>query len=141
MKSTTEIQVRGYHIDAFGIVNHTRYLELMEEGRWRYMEDNNLADGALHSLGIIHVVVNINISYKSPAVLGDLLQIETFVARHTTRSFTMGQRIFNHETGALVAEADVTNVFLDGSTHEVCSIDEKMQNAWPDLASTDCPGS
>ncbi len=134
MKSITEIIVRGYHIDAFGIVNHARYLELMEEGRWRYMEDNNLADGALHSLGIIHVVVNINISYKNPAVLGDLLRIETFVAKRSTRSFTMGQKIYIKGSDVLVAKAEITNVFLDGKTQKVYGIDEPILQAWPDLA-------
>ena len=44
MSSYNEIKIRGYHTDQFGHVNHARYLEFMEEGRWVYFEENGLID-------------------------------------------------------------------------------------------------
>lgn len=134
MQSVTKIKIRGYHIDHFGIVNHARYLEFMEEARWQYMEDNNLADGAIHSLGIIHVVVNINIDYRKPAVLGDELRITTSVTRRSSKSFTIAQKMVKGDGELLVAEAEVTNVFIDGKTNKVQPIEGDILTTWPDLS-------
>ena len=38
MDFSTDINIRGYHIDVFGHMNNARYLELMEEARWRYID-------------------------------------------------------------------------------------------------------
>ena len=59
MKTTTEITIRNYHIDHFGHVNHARYVELLEEARWRYLEENKLDSSKLS----IHRVI-ITIKYR-----------------------------------------------------------------------------
>ena len=38
MESTTEIVIRGYHVDIYGHVNNARYLEFLEEDRWAVLE-------------------------------------------------------------------------------------------------------
>ncbi len=55
MESQMSIKIRCYHVDMFGHVNHARYLEFMEEGRWTYFEENNLFL-PFHEKGIGHVV-------------------------------------------------------------------------------------
>ena len=77
VSSVIVLKVRGYHVDVFGHVNHARYLEFLEEARWAFFEEWPALTAALHARGIIHVVVNINIDYKSQATVGDLLRIET----------------------------------------------------------------
>ncbi len=39
MSHIRTIRVRGYHCDFYGHLNHARYLELLEEARWSYLED------------------------------------------------------------------------------------------------------
>ncbi len=132
MKSTVEIKVRGYHLDQFNHVNNARYLEFLEEGRWSYSEENNLTS-ILHKEGISHVTVNININYKRSAVVGDVLRIETDLLKKGSRSITMEQKVFLNETGTLIAEAQITNVFLNESSGEIKSV-EDLVSLWPDLA-------
>jgi len=70
---TTEIKVRGYHLDVFGHVNNARYLEFLEEARWAIFDDKvNLEDLARE--GYVFTVVNININYRRPAFLHDRLR-------------------------------------------------------------------
>ena len=38
MQFKTTLKVRGYHLDFYGHVNNARYLELLEEARWRMLE-------------------------------------------------------------------------------------------------------
>lgn len=65
----TYIKVRGYHLDVYQHVNNARYLEFLEEARWEWLEDLD----AFHWMtqnNIAFIVVNININYRKPAVLG-----------------------------------------------------------------------
>lgn len=132
MKSETEIRVRGYHVDLFGHVNHARYIEFLEEGRWTYMERNNLNDFH-HKFDLAHAVVNITINYRKSAVVGDSLLIETMPIKAGSTSFVVRQKIFHKESGTLIAEAEITNVFLNQKTGELVSITEEMTKAWTDL--------
>ena len=132
MQPIVEIKVRGYHIDHFSHVNHARYLEFMEEGRWSYFEEKNLFH-IFHEKGIIHAVVNININYKKSAKVGDVLIIKTDLLKTGKNSFTMFQRIFLKDTDILVADAEVTNVFINMNAGKVVPVDNEIISLWPDL--------
>ncbi len=111
MSYRTEIKVRGYHLDFYGHVNNARYLEFLEEGRWRWCEAK--ADlGALLKQGLGFSVVNININYRQAARLGDLLLVETQVKSVGNRSVVLEQIVRNQATGGIVADADVTFVVV-----------------------------
>jgi thioesterase-3 len=135
MKTTVKIKIRGYHIDHFQHVNNARYLEFLEEGRWHYSEKNNLIS-IFHQKGISHVTVNININYKRSAVVGEVLRIETSVIRKNRKSVTMLQQIFLNDTDILIADAQVTNVFLHIKSGNVMRINEELNSLLPDIAKT-----
>jgi thioesterase-3 len=111
MKKTTEINVRGYHLDVYGHVNNARYLEFLEENRWEVFEQYDINKWALE--GITFAVVNINISYKKPAVLGDILEIKSGIIKFSNKSCTMRQKVFRKNSQEVLAEADVTFVIID----------------------------
>jgi thioesterase III len=133
MKTIVEIKVRGYHIDHFNHVNNARYLEFLEEGRWAYSEKNNLIH-LFHKNGISHVTVNININYRKSAFVGQVLRIETAVVRKGRKSVTMQQKILLNDTDTLIADAEVTNVFLNVNTGKVIPVNKELINLWPVLA-------
>ena len=133
MKTIIQIKVRGYHIDQFKHVNHSRYLEFLEEGRWAFFEKNQLIK-IFHEKRISHVTVNININYRKSAFVGQVLKIETDVLRKSKRSVTMLQKVFINNTDTLIADAEVTNAFLNGNTGEVLHVDNEVVDLWPGLA-------
>jgi len=132
MTSSTEMPVRSYHIDHFGHVNHARWLELLEEARWRYLEQHKLL-GMLHQHRLFHVVAEINIRYRRGARLGDVLRIETEIESRRGKTFVVRQTVFDAKSHKRVADAAITNVFVD-EHGTVQSIDETVLNLWPDLA-------
>lgn len=134
MKTTIEIKVRGYHTDQFRHVNNARYLEFLEEGRWDYAEKNNHFE-MFHPKGIGHVTVNININYRKGAVSGQVLKIETDLFKKSRKSVTMKQVVFLKETDTLIADAEVTNVYLNAKSGEVIPVDDELIRIWPELAS------
>ena len=55
---TTLIKVRGYHLDVYQHVNNARYLEFLEEARWEWLDDSDVADW-LQKHKMAFVAVNI----------------------------------------------------------------------------------
>ncbi len=132
METKTRIKIRGYHTDGNGHVHHARYLEFLEEARWAYCEENGIIERLFSAKGISHAVVAISINYRRSATIGDSLLIVTSVSKRGKRSFTIGQRIYTGETDMLVADAEVTNVLLDGAA-TVLPVDDEIAELWPDL--------
>jgi len=122
----TEIKVRGYHLDLYGHVNNARYLEFLEEGRWQWLE--NKADlGALLQRGLGFSVVNININYRRPATLGEILEVETGVKALGNRSGIMHQAVLLQGTGTVVADADVTFVIVSLESGRALPLSEELR--------------
>jgi thioesterase-3 len=112
MIHSIEIKIRGYHLDIFGHVNNARYLEFLEEARWAAFEKTADLE-VLARQGNAFTVVNININYRRPALMNDLLVVETHAAKWGNRSAVLRQEVKNKATGELVADADVTFVIFD----------------------------
>lgn len=124
-KTVTEIPIRGYHADQYGHVNNARYLEFLEEGRWRHYESViDLEEFKAHNWAF--VVVNINISYRRPAVPGDIVEIFTQVTTVSSRSMVIHQDVLLKGTTTKVAEADVTFVILDGAKKSVVPLEGRL---------------
>lgn len=113
MLNTTEIRVRGYHLDLYGHVNNARYLEFLEEGRWNFLEEvGELERISQSQVGM--VVVNININYRYAARMNERLLVHTWMSELKERSAVMKQRIVLKDAPeTLVVDADITFVIVD----------------------------
>lgn len=112
MIHTIELKIRGYHLDLFGHVNNARYLEFLEEARWAAFEKTVDLE-ALARKGLAFTVVNININYRRPAVMNDVICVETGIEQWRRRSAVIRQEVKLKESDALVADAQVTFVIFD----------------------------
>jgi thioesterase-3 len=112
MATSTEIKIRGYHLDFYGHVNNARYLEFLEEGRWSMFE-NYVDLKKWQQQGRAFFVVNINISYRKPVSLGDVLEVRSFVSAIGERSGVIHQEVYTKGTQTLMADADITFVIAD----------------------------
>jgi thioesterase-3 len=125
-KSTTEIKVRGYHLDLNGHVNNARYLEFAEEARWNHYEDK-LDWEAFKRNGWGFAVVNANIDFKYPVVLGDVLSIESGIINAGQRSVVMHQTFRIKDTDQVAAEIDITFVAIDVRTGKSIPLEGKLR--------------
>jgi thioesterase-3 len=121
-----EIKVRGFHIDIFSHVNNARYLEFMEEARWVVI-DKYIDIKRMQTKGIIFVVVNININYRRPASMGDILELYLGLAKIGGKSAVFHQEIRLKGTDTVVADAQVTFVFADKITGKAVKIDDEIK--------------
>jgi len=140
MAPTTDIKIRGYHLDVYGHVNNARYLEFLEEARWDLFEHHfDLQRWKSKNIGFF--VVSITIHYRRPASLGDVLQIRTHVSRFGGKSAVFTQRIFRKGSEALIAEADITFVLADLKTNRAVPMQGELREALePFCIEGDCAG-
>jgi thioesterase-3 len=102
----------------YGHVNHARYLELLEEARWSFIE-RVMPISEFEKKGFVFVVVNININYRQPALLDYLLEIRTEMVKLGGKSAKIHQEIYRAGDDQCIADADITFVAVDTGTHQV----------------------
>lgn len=106
------IEVSDGDIDELGHVNNARFLEYFERGRIGWYNSIGLfSDASFHNrLGT--VVVSMKINFRRECFAGDRLSVLTAPRTRGRRSYVLYQEIRN-PSGALVADAEVTNVVMD----------------------------
>lgn len=108
----TEIVVRSFHLDMYLHVNNARYLEFLEEARWNYyakLYENEW----IKQEKIAFIIHNLNITYRSPAVVGDTIVIHTSLKELGNVKLTVYQKLVQKSNGKVIAEADVSFVAVD----------------------------
>lgn len=122
----TQIKVRGYHMDVYQHVNNARYLEFLEEARWEGLE-NSAGFQWMTEHNIAFIVVNINISYRRPAVLGDVLLITSDLQQLSGKSGVLSQVVTLEPEGQVVADALLTFVCIDLKTQKSLPIEGELR--------------
>jgi len=133
MGSTTQIKVRGYHIDHYGHVNNGKYFNFFEEGRWGYFDDKRELIEYFHLHNLTHVVAMITINYKKPLVVGDTVILETEILKARRSSFTIYQTLYKNNTDVIAATAEVENVFVNAKSGRTAPMPSDLPGLWPDL--------
>jgi thioesterase-3 len=126
MVRCTEIKIRGYHLDMFGHVNNSRYLELLEEGRWALF-DNRVDFKQFIDRHVGFSVVNININFRRAAFLGSVLELYAKMEKIGEKSAVMYQEARMKDSGDIVADAHVTFVLTDLETGRAVPINEEFR--------------
>lgn len=122
----TTIKVRGYHLDVYQHVNNARYLEFLEEARWQWLEEVS-AFNWLREQQLAFVVVNININYRRPAVLGDVLAIDSEIKQLNGKSGIIAQRVMLDGSDTLVADAALTFVCIDLRSQKAVALEGELR--------------
>ena len=105
-----EFRIYYEDTDAGGVVYHANYLRYFERGRTEYLRERGLSVADLAERGHIFPVVHLEIDYRAPAVLDDLVRVETEVLDMRKTSFTLGQQVVRAVDGRVLAAGRVTLV-------------------------------
>jgi acyl-CoA thioester hydrolase len=108
-----EFRIYYEDTDAGGVVYHGRYLGFFERGRTEFLRDRGLSVMELHETGSLFPVVRMEIDFRFPARLDDLVTVETELVTAGRTSFVMQQRLRRSADGRLLAEGRVTLVCVD----------------------------
>jgi YbgC/YbaW family acyl-CoA thioester hydrolase len=107
------VTVYPYECDAYGHLNAGAWVQLLERARW-----DLLARGPGIQLfqrhGVWPAVRKATFEYHLSAVPGDVLEVHTEAVRVGRTSLELRQRAVRASDGALMAEADLHFVMIDG---------------------------
>lgn len=95
------LPVRVYYedTDVSGIVYHTSYLRFAERGRTEMLRHAGFEHAEiLKNQGIAFTVISMQIDFKSPAKLDDLVIVQTGMKEVKGASMEMEQKIFRGDT-------------------------------------------
>ncbi len=115
---TLEARVYFEHTDFSGVVYHGRYLDFLEHGRSDYVRllgvhHSEMADGC-YGEALAFAVHRMEIDYKAPARIDDLLTITTNRGTLKGLRLTFDQRIVCGETVLVTARVTVVLMTPEG---------------------------
>ncbi|MGH8000110.1 MAG: acyl-CoA thioesterase [Brasilonema sp.] len=110
-----ELEVYSFHIDFIGHVNNTVYIQWMEIGRTKLLEAVGMPTQEIFQQGFAPVLVQTNITYKSPLYLGEHVGVEMWISELKNASAVM-QFCFYNEQRTLAAEGWQKGLFVDTQT-------------------------
>jgi acyl-CoA thioester hydrolase len=112
-----EVRVYWEDTDAGGIVYHASHIRFFERGRTEMLRSLGLSQSATadrsHPDALLFTVRRLEVDYLRPALLDDLLTVETRVREFGGSRLLLDQRLVRR--GELVASALVTVVAIGGN--------------------------
>jgi acyl-CoA thioester hydrolase len=103
-----EIRVCYGDTDAGGVVYYAQYLRFFEQGRMEFLRERGLSVKELQDGGTFLPVVHLEMDYLAPAVLDDLVRVETTLLETTGGTFTLSQRVVRLSDGKTLVDGKVT---------------------------------
>ncbi|MDR2079219.1 MAG: acyl-CoA thioesterase [Treponema sp.] len=105
------LTVRTYECDSYGHVNNANYLNYLEYARYEYLRAIGFDYPGAVRAGYGVYVARVEINYKKPAVVDDVLAIRSWPLKRGAVSGVIAQEIVRGED--LIADAKVTWAFVD----------------------------
>lgn len=121
------LEVAFRDIDAMGHVNNAVFFAYFETVRIKYLGEV-MRQGILGTelLDLPLILVNATCTYKSPALLTEVLRMGTGISRFGTKSFDMLYEV-QGEDGRLVAYGKTVQVMYDYITREAFPIPDDLR--------------
>ncbi|WP_036385369.1 thioesterase family protein [Muricauda sp. MAR_2010_75] len=125
MQTHTEtFEVRLQDLDDLNHVNNVRYVEWIQEiskNHWQELTTEEIRKE------MVWVVKNHNISYHKSAVLGDTIQMNTYIKSNKGPISTRVVEIKDNKTGQLLVNAHTEWCLLDAKTFRPKRVPESVQ--------------
>ena len=103
--------------DFSGLVYHARYLHFLERGRTDYLRCLGVEQSRLVSIdeeGLVFVVHRMEIDFKSPARMDDIVTVLTWTEKAGGAKLVLGQPILRGETLLIAARVTIAVINASG---------------------------
>ncbi|MFZ3136023.1 MAG: YbgC/FadM family acyl-CoA thioesterase [Thermodesulfovibrionales bacterium] len=107
--------------DAGGVVYYANYLRFMERGRTELLSDKGIDVAEYHSKGYFFPVVHVDIHYRRPAKLGEIIEVATEVVEITNATITFKQEIFRDDAVLVEATVKLACINTEGKPQRIPS--------------------
>jgi thioesterase-3 len=106
------IVIKEHHLDTFGHVNNATYLQLLEEARWEFLNQQNINLATIQETKIGPVVLECHIQFLQELTLRQPIIIESQMLSYEKKIGIMRQDIIN-EQAHLCCKAKLTFGVVD----------------------------
>ena len=122
--------VRVYYEDTdfSGSVFHASYLRFLERGRTEWLRRRGFAHRDLaQSSGVVFVVRSLQIEYLAPAMMDDLLEVETSAGAVRGASIDFKQRVIRGDKELVTASVLVASIRNDRPARIPADLRRRLQ--------------
>jgi acyl-CoA thioester hydrolase len=130
LSDRTEISVRFNEADPLGIVWHGHYIRYFEDGREAFGQKYGIGYLDFYREGIVVPVVSIHCDYKRSLRYGERVVVESIYTPCEAAKLRFDYKLYNAETGILIATGASTQVFLDKDTSALQLINPPFFEHW-----------
>lgn len=120
------ILVRYGETDQMGIVHHSNYLRYFEVARLEWLSFLGVSYNAMEQEGVIMPVIEVNLSYKTPALFEDKLIVEVRLNEAPKVKMKFSYSIRNQKD-QIVCLGETTLAFLNSKTRKPVRCPEKFK--------------
>lgn len=111
------VEVRSYELDVYNHVNNAVYVNWLEHGRSKLLQDKGFDYTRIEAAwGVRFMTVRTEIDYKQALHLGEKVEVSTQVEKVGNTSVTFAHRVAKTPGGEVAAQARVVVVYTDIKT-------------------------
>lgn len=119
VQAEIRMEIPFHHLDILGIAWHGHYCEYLEAARCALLDKIGFGYLAMKETGFFWPIVDLHLRYLLPARFGQPIRIEAKLVEWEYR-MKMDYRIWDAETGRVLAKAQTVQVAVDSATGEMC---------------------
>jgi thioesterase-3 len=122
----TLFKIRTYHTDAFGHVNNSKYLELLEEARWQFAEHIGLIP-LLTENNLGFIIIDMNVRFRVPVFERDTIQVFTSLITLGSASGDVRQLVHKQGSKQVSLKAMYHFILIDRNTGRSVPIESEIR--------------
>lgn len=107
-----QTMIKEHHLDSFGHVNNSKFMELFEECRWELITNRGYGLDQIQEYKKGPVILEVNIKYKKEIVNRENIKISFQLTRLSGKIMIIQQEMIK-EDGSVASIADYTIGFFD----------------------------
>lgn len=111
--NSVELRVYYSDTDAGGVVYHANYLKFLEQGRTEFLREKGLSVGDMAARGYIFPVIRVELDFCKPAVLDELLRVESQILSIGKTSIVFAQQVVRINDGINLVKGKVVLVCVN----------------------------
>jgi YbgC/YbaW family acyl-CoA thioester hydrolase len=134
-----QVQVQSSHVDLFGHVNHARYLEFMEWGRFAWSAHHGFPITQMVEEGYGPAIIKAEIRWRRECRFGDVLRVTVKPVSARRGIGTLYQQIWRGEE--LVCDGNLSFVMFDIKRRQARELPEVFLNLLKDSPDSPPPDS
>jgi acyl-CoA thioester hydrolase len=112
MMHTSTLRVRYAETDAMGVVHHAAYVPWLEVGRVNLLRAAGCPYGDIEARGLLVVLSDLQVRYRSPARFDDEVVIETQLITLKSRQIAFRYRALLAATATILVEGQTAHIVV-----------------------------